>query len=424
MKQDDRSGGLNAEITVFISLIMMCLFALFCVLVESARTAGARWYLQMAANSALDSVFSQYHRQLWDTYRLLFVEYESEEEVLADFIDFVQPYLETENWYPLKYESGEVEGMLTALDESGAYLEKNILDYMEYGFWNLDFDVDMADELLSCGKEAEAVTRVAENYRGHAADALRLEKSLEAISGNLADQMEKKQEGLSHLRSYDNDGFQRKAKELIRLFRKVPNLVETYRKRADTLAEALEASRKDCVEDRKECSDAVDQILEDEICQYEAYVSLDGARRKEIELLEQLSEEQILQVQEVMEAADEVESIIEEWEDEEDEEDVLEEGTFNDGQPRGNVTSDTTAKKVIRLVDRSTRVLIETERRLRYIENAIKKLTPEEKKIFEYIFKDGYNQVLAQMYKYISKDSYYNTYNKAVYYTALEFGYI
>lgn len=321
MKQDDRSGGLNAEITVFISLIMMCLFALFCVLVESARTAGARWYLQMAANSALDSVFSQYHRQLWDTYRLLFVEYESEEEVLADFIDFVQPYLETENWYPLKYESGEVEGMLTALDESGAYLEKNILDYMEYGFWNLDFDVDMADELLSCGKEAEAVTRVAENYRGHATDALRLEKSLEAISGNLADQMEKKQEGLSHLRSYDNDGFQRKAKELIRLFRKVPNLVETYRKRADTLAEALEASRKDCVEDRKECSDAVDQILEDEICQYEAYVSLDGARRKEIELLEQLSEEQILQVQEVMEAADEVESIIEEWEDEEDEED-------------------------------------------------------------------------------------------------------
>lgn len=106
------------------------------------------------------------------------------------------------------------------------------------------------------------------------------------------------------------------------------------------------------------------------------------------------------------------------------EEDVLEESPFNDGQPRGNQTSDTTSQKAIRLVDRTTRVLIETERRLRYIENAIKKLTPEEKKIFEYIFKDGYNQVLAQMYKYISKDSYYNTYNKAVYYTALEFGYI
>lgn len=106
------------------------------------------------------------------------------------------------------------------------------------------------------------------------------------------------------------------------------------------------------------------------------------------------------------------------------EEDILEESSYNDGQPRGNETSDTTAIKATKLADRSTRVLIETERRLKYIENAIKRLNKEEKQIFEYIFKDGYNQVLAQMYKYISKDSYYNTYNKIVYYTAVEFGLI
>lgn len=78
--------------------------------------------------------------------------------------------------------------------------------------------------------------------------------------------------------------------------------------------------------------------------------------------------------------------------------DILEASSYNDGQPRGNETSDTTAVKAIKLADRSTRVLIETERRLRYIENAIKRLNSEEKQIFEYIFKDGYNQVLAQMY--------------------------
>lgn len=106
------------------------------------------------------------------------------------------------------------------------------------------------------------------------------------------------------------------------------------------------------------------------------------------------------------------------------EEDTLEASSYNDGQPRGNETSDTTAVKAIKLADRGTRVLIETERRLRYVENAIKRLNSEEKQIFEYIFKDGYNQVLAQMYKYVSKDSYYNTYNKIVYYTAIEFGFI
>lgn len=34
----------DGQITVFFSLIMMCMFAFFCVLLESARTAGARWY--------------------------------------------------------------------------------------------------------------------------------------------------------------------------------------------------------------------------------------------------------------------------------------------------------------------------------------------------------------------------------------------
>ena len=67
------------------------------------------------------------------------------------------------------------------------------------------------------------------------------------------------------------------------------------------------------------------------------------------------------------------------------EEDILEESSYNDGQPRGNETSDTTAVKATKLADRSTRVLIETERRLRYIENAIKKLNKDEKQIFEYI---------------------------------------
>lgn len=319
MKRYTRSGGLSGEITVFISLIMMCLFALFCVLVESARTAGARWYLQMAANSAMDSVFSQYHRSLWDSYRLFFAEYETEEALITDFSEFITPYLETENWYPIHYESAKAEELYFAVDDNGEYFEKAVLDYMKFGGWNLDFDVDTAGSLLESGKEALAVRQVAERYRGHANETLKLEKALEAISENLAEQMEVKQEGLSRLRDYDESGFQRKAKELIRVMKKMPGLVESYRKRADALAGALEESRKSCMEYRKDCSESVDQVLEDEIRQYEAYVSMDGARRQEIEHLESLSEEHVLRVEEVMEDAKEVQQEIDDWEDEDDE---------------------------------------------------------------------------------------------------------
>lgn len=320
MKWNDRSAGLCSEMTVFISLIMMCLFALFCVLVESARTAGARWYLQMAANSALDSVFSQYHRQLWDSYRIFFAEYEKQDDLMEDFEEFITPYLETENWYPIQYESAEVKEWVSAVDDSGEHFEKSVLDYMKFGVWNLDFDVDAAGNLLESGREAVAVKQVAERYRGHAGDALKLEKALEAISENLTEQMDIKQDALSCLRSYDESGFQRKAKELIRVLKKMTGLVDTYRKRADDLAKSLEESRSSCAEYRKDCSEQTDQILEDEIRQYETYVSLNGERRQEVERLKELSETYVLQVEEVQEEAEEVQQIIDDWEDDEDEE--------------------------------------------------------------------------------------------------------
>lgn len=316
---------LGGQVTVFFSLIMMCLFALFCVLTESARTAGARWYLQMAANSALDSVFSQYHRQLWDSYRLLFAEYKDQDALVDDFKGFVQPYLEAENWYPTEYESAEIEELLYATDDNGTYFEQEVLDYMRYGIWKLNFDADTVSDLQKYGQEAQAISAVAESYRGHAKEALKLEKSLEAISENLEEQHEKKQQGLSCLRAYDGDGFCRQARELIRKLEKIPGLVGTYRRRADALARGLEESREICGPSRDACTDPVDQMLEEEIQEYESYVAQDGARRQEVERLEELSAEQILFIEDIIEEAEEVERMIEEWEDSEEEDEDGEE---------------------------------------------------------------------------------------------------
>lgn len=311
----------SGQVTVFISLIMMCMFALFCVLLESARTAGARWYLQMAASSALDSVFSQYHRPLWDSYRLLFAEYDDEEELVQDFAVFMQPYLETENWYPMEYTSAVADKIQRATDEDGMHFEQEILDYMKYGVWNLDFDASTVDSLWDNAREASAVKDTAETYRGHAREALRLEKSLEAVSESLMKQTEKKRESLSRLRSFDGPGFRRTAGELIREMQRMPGLVETYRKRADELARGLEKSRGVYAERQEACSAQVRQLLEEEIREYESYVAADGQRRQEIEALAPLSEEQIRLVRQTIEEALEVERIIDEWEeDDEDDE--------------------------------------------------------------------------------------------------------
>ena len=244
-KASEKKRGLGGQITVFVSMILMLLFAFLCVLMESARTAGARWYLQMAASSSMDSVFSQYHRELWDRYRLLFAEYETGAEMEADFAGFLLPYLETDNWYPMALEAVSAEEIVRAVDGHGAYLEKEILDYMKYGIWNLDFEGDAVENLWKQEREAEAVTEMAQTYRTRTRDVWKLERVLESISENLNRQRNERQQGLNALSSYDGAGFRRAAEQMIGALKKMPGLVKQYEKEADRLAETLQADRRE-----------------------------------------------------------------------------------------------------------------------------------------------------------------------------------
>ena len=95
----------RGEITVFLSLTLICVLSLVLGLVESARTAGARLYLRMASDSAVSSVMSYYNRNLWDRYQLLFLEYESEEAIKETFGRYLDFYLEQANMYPARREN-------------------------------------------------------------------------------------------------------------------------------------------------------------------------------------------------------------------------------------------------------------------------------------------------------------------------------
>lgn len=319
MRQYGKKQGLSGQITVFISMILMILFAFLCVLMESARTAGARWYLQMAASSAMDSVFSQYHRELWDRYRLLFAEYESPEEIEQDFAGFLLPYLETKNWYPMALEQTAAEEIVRATDGHGAYLEKEILDYMKYGVWKLDFEGDAVPELWDYEREAEAVTEMAQSYRLRTRDVWELERVLEDISGNLDRQRTFREQGLNSLSSYDGAGFRREAERMIGELRKIPGLVRHYEKEADKLATVLASDRQEQNARADRFSAGTAAALEEEIQEYEAYIAEDGKRRQEIRDLDLSSAEQIQRLEALIELSYEVEREIEEWEDDDDE---------------------------------------------------------------------------------------------------------
>ena len=62
----------KGSMTVFFCLITVLISALIGTCIESARTAGLRFMAQTAAGSAMQSVFADYHEELWERYRVFF----------------------------------------------------------------------------------------------------------------------------------------------------------------------------------------------------------------------------------------------------------------------------------------------------------------------------------------------------------------
>lgn len=317
----------SGEITVFLAMVLLSVSALLCTIVESARMAGARCFLRMAADSSMDSLMSQYHRGLWEKYRILGLEYEDKDQLEHELEEFISPYLQAGNWYPMKQQKTETEQIIGLTQADGKLFEQEILDYMRYGLigviWD-ELDEEGAGKLLENLKEAGSVERVAGSYSSHTKEAVKLEKALEEIHQCLASQKEKWSQGAAALDHLDGTGFIRQAKEVIRDMKKLPGLVAAYEKRADALADSLKESRGH-FEGETDLSQEVRAALEDEIRQYESYTAFDGERRLEVVGLRDKSPENIMFAESAIEAAEAVMEYIAEWDPEEGEEELDEE---------------------------------------------------------------------------------------------------
>lgn len=317
----------RGEITIFLGLILLSVWALLCGLAESARTAAARYYLRHGMNSAMDSLMSQYHRELWEQYRILGLEYGQNGELEREFEGFLKPYLEADNWYPMELVKVEPPAIVSLTDEGGAILERQVTDYMRYGLLSAVWDEvteGEAQELVKAVKEADAVKEIAERYETHSREALRLEERLEAIYNSLGDQEESWSRGLERLEEADGSGFLRESKELIEELEGIPPLVDRYQKEADSLNSRLEESRDLYGERKKDLSGGAAAALEEEIQRYETYISKDGERRKEVEALTEAAAEAIEYGKTAMDEARQVQEYISRWEPE-DEDDELDE---------------------------------------------------------------------------------------------------
>ena len=314
----------KGSITIYLSLIFVCISALICGLVESARTAGLRFYARVYANSSIDSLFSEYHNDLWDTYRLILLECKDVSAAKKHIEGYIEPYAKADNWFAMSDISAEILRYDAITDEGGAWFENEILDYMKYAALNLGYDGGSAELLKEQVEEAQSMKEITDDYGGHTRQAAGVEKSLARISEQLDEMTKLYQEAGTRLNAHDGSVFRKKANEIIKKAKKIPSMVDSYVKKADKLKSELEKTKESHDEDWDKLKDDSKELLSSDLNSYDTYISEDGDRRREIVALKSQMDTLIDEIDSVIEHSIDVEDEIASA----DEEDDIDEGAL------------------------------------------------------------------------------------------------
>ena len=286
----------RGEITVFLSLTIICVMSLILGLLESARTAGSRLYLRMASDSAVSSVMSYYNRNLWDRYQLLFLEYESEAAIRETFGRYLDFYLEQANLYPAKRENVSLSGMIRMTDEDGRWLEEEIADYMKY----------RVPEVLAGGsgllKEAEQVKKAGdfrtlyESCRKSGRAARGLERAGQNIEASLKAMAEWKEKLSDAAEEEQESSWKRSVAGLKKEFQKFPGLVEVFETELKRLEDRTKEKALEKVEDKmafetmEDEISACGEIVQNAKGRLERYREMEAQIERNLELLEEMAE--------------------------------------------------------------------------------------------------------------------------------------
>ena len=330
----------SGSVTIFVCLIFICISALICGLLESARTSGARLYLQTAGDSAIDSLFSRYHRALWDNYKILALESESDENISELMLSYMQPYIENSGMYRIQNPQIKLNKKISLSDNGGMYLEQEIIDYMSLGVFESVFD-GSPDDLWKDIEDAMSMEKITTDYGLGSKEAIEVEKALKRLSENIEKQEEIRSKMKSAVSAQNISEIKKLCKDLKSTLKKVPDLIKKYEKKADSMSEKIREIENKNADNISKLSESNREYIDGEISKFKEYVDKDSERRIEISALAGLSESMISEVEELESDIESLQEMMEAEDDEEQDYDI--------GEAWNNLGSGIDALTVMRL---------------------------------------------------------------------------
>jgi len=292
-KKNFRTGEKGkAEISVFLALVFVLVASLVLASVEMLRTQAATTYLKIAADSAVDSLFSQYHLDLWNEYRLLGLEMYAPAEITDEYYGFLEPYLDTANtwnWFGHKVEKEDlrVNEYKLLTDDNGYVFEKEVRDYMTFGIVLDAAGLAEREGLQDTIDSAKSTVETAEQLTKSSKKAEWLEKRLNTLSATVTQHNSLVKQMNRALADGNGNGVRI-------LLSQLRTSLATIQKDAEKVGESTEELRTDMADTRTDLRQKLsdgkitlsdyDQ-MEYRIGDFDSYTQLRGEKNRELQRL-------------------------------------------------------------------------------------------------------------------------------------------
>lgn len=284
----------SASITVFLSLSFVLIAALILTITESARTIAQKYYMQTALDSAMESLFSEFHRPLWENYRIYALEFRDDNLLKEELQSFIKPYSDARNLFPAKIEKDGFSFTGRGLLSESHYFEEEILEYMPallakdciefLGEKKSGTDIpSILEEASKKEKEADSIQRLQEKYALNHYDVEYLEDCINNI-----DRLCKKAETLKHyalysLQAHDASLFFSYSSSLKATLNGLKNTVNSYDARAELLKSKVEALWDDFSTEKENLEEDGIAAIEAQLKSYDNYLDDGGRVRQKID---------------------------------------------------------------------------------------------------------------------------------------------
>ncbi len=288
----------QASVTIFMALSFTMIAALIITIVESCRTAGEHYYWQVAADASMESLFSQYHRALWENYRILGLQYRTDGDLIEEFYNFTEPYRTAHNLFPGNVRDDNINLYDHVHITEDTSLQEEILEYMQYGLVDslISFagskhnEVDISEEMQNIfkrTKESSEIRELQKKYSLNSNDLKAVEDAIFNVDAAAKNCNAHHHDGWEALNKRSASRFYRTVNEFKNSLNSIDSAVSSYISAADKLQTKVHELRSDFESNKSSLSQEGIAAINAEISEYENYVSNNGSIRAEIETMPQ-----------------------------------------------------------------------------------------------------------------------------------------